>query len=724
MKDGRKRSHHWVVAASYLDLAQQMHRAHSSLRIDQLGRSARLAMIRRAFLDALDRFGFIKNPSGASEREQLSNLWHHAKKLHCPLLNSNLDGPRTLDGMSAVLLTKRSGANEDLGQLYQTLRDFTLAWKGRGEKKLILSSGRSKRRQEGLFFTPEWMAKRLAKMALEPWLKERPWEQPGSGFRILDPACGSGRLLLACLNLMGSVTQSIIANTLHGVDRDPIAVAIAQSELWFAADPRQDCALFLPNKILVGDAIAGPLRGRGGPRDAVRFDKAFPSEVLKGGNGFSVIVGNPPFEVYKDRQRASELSRYAKHLRAAGYRLAPFGNLNAYRFFIERALDLLEPNGRLAFVAPYGFLMDKSAAPLRTHLIRSGWLKCVEVYPESARTFQGVGQSVVLLLVCKRRGTRAPISVIDGTGRLPTSRFSTDDLLALNAEEPPIPVTTPERLAMAKRMREQNHSTLEELAEGRVGEVDQTLYRRFIQSDPSRALLVRGTHLSPYLADLDTANPKERWLEAEGFSKARGNGKWREDICEARIVQTGIVNMEGRRRFVAAEIPPHVYLGNSVNTWVPKRLPGFDPALVRGYLLGLLNSAPLEWRFRLTSSNNNINLYEMRKLSLPKLSSAFPARRRPSFLSRAISLITENHRNPSGVVRQITALSSVPFRDDFAVAMLIGMTARLREKELSLKRQGWLDAWIDHLVIWHLGMDEPDLLKMQEDIPARAWKDE
>jgi Alw26I/Eco31I/Esp3I family type II restriction m6 adenine DNA methyltransferase len=582
-----------------------------------------------------------------------------------------------------------------------------------------------------MFFTPDWIAGQLAAMALDSIIQSYSPRKIGSHLRILDPACGSGRLLMACLDRLLSRlcvsgrpraerARELIPAVVRGVDINPFAAALARSFLWMVADPRLGSFDGLERVIVVGDALAGPLRGGSRSRGVVNWEKVFPDEMSGGGSGFSVVIGNPPFEVLKGFGKRQGLKNYVERIRKSGYNLALSGNLNTYRLFLERSLEMLAPGGRLAFVLPVGFLMDRTAAPLRTHMLKSGWIEQVAVYPESSRVFEDVGQSVVLLSAIKKDRPASEVAVFDGTGQLPDARIPADYFSALDPEAMPIPVAPDDAYALAARMRENNSSNVGDLATGRVGEVDQTTYRRFIKSEPGNALLLRGAHLSPYRASTDKDDPAERWLESKGFIKARGGGRWKEDMQSPRIVQTGIVNMEAGRRLVAAEAPHGVYLGNSVNYWVPKDREDWDGELLRGYLLGLLNSTPLEWRFRLTSSNNNVNLYEIRALPLPRLIRRYPQEKIPGFLKDAVSQVAESRLSVLSAVRQITTGWGTPHRDDRAVGMLIGQVARRREREKDQQRARWLDTVIDHLVNWHLGNDEPDLERMYRDIPGRT----
>lgn len=713
-----------------LQTACRLDAGFRGLSPEDLGGASVLAILRRHLFDTLFRWGHAPGSLPPPEGEKaIGSWWEFCAEADCPLLDSSLDPGKLGDPRQACVLAVPLPGVKDLGQAYQDLQEVALARRKSGS--LYLSRGRPARRAAGMFFTPDWIAGRLAAMVLDSLIQSYSADKICSHLRILDPACGSGRLLMACLDRLldrlcvsgarrAQAARELIPAVIRGVDINPVAAALARSSLWMVADPRRGSLEGLDRLIVVGDALAGPLRAGKPGKGAVDWRKAFPGEMSGNGPGFTVVIGNPPFEVLKGFGKRQGLKEYTERIRKSGYDLALSGNLNTYRLFLERSLQILAPGGRLAFVLPVGFLMDRTAAPLRTRMLKSGWIEQVAVYPESSRVFTDVGQSVVLLSAVKKDRPSGEIEVSDGTGRIPATRIPADYFAALDPEAMPIPVAPDDAYALAARLRENNSSSLGELAAGRVGEVDQTHYRRFMQSEPGGALLLRGAHLSPYRASTDESDPDLRWLDSKGFEKARGGGRWKQDLQSPRIVQTGIVNMEAGRRLVAAEAPRGVYLGNSLNYWVPREREDWDADLLRGYLLGLLNSTPLEWRFRLTSSNNNVNLYEIRSLPLPRPIRRFPPDKIPGFLKDALAQVTGSRLSVLSTVRQITTGWGTPHRDDRVVGMLIGRVARLREVERDEQRARWLDAVLDHLVNWHLGNDEPDLERMYRDIPGRA----
>ncbi len=666
--------------------------------------------------------------------ESLQLSWSQGTMLGCPLLAPELD-PEVGDTPSellAVVASVPTDVRGDLGELYQRLTEFSVQF--RSPDRLGVTSNLRGRRERGLFFTPHWLAERLADRALGSLTKAGAINPLDRYLTILDPACGSGRLLLACLKHLlprqltldrVALTRRLIAKSIRGIDCDPLSVALTRTNLWLLADPLQGPVEGLTQAVVAGDAIAGPVRHED-QRDAFQWEQIYAGELSAG--GFTVVVSNPPFEVLTGFKTRPELRRYSERIRRSGYKLAFGGTINTSRLFLERALEVLALDGHLAIIMPYSFLTDRNAQNLRAHVLRLGWLERVEAYPESSRVFSRVGQAVILLKVHKgsRRTATVAVNVAasDDAGTAPV-RLTLAQLAALDPVGLPIPVAAADTLELAERMHAINSSRMDQLAEGRVGEVDQTFYRKHLRSAPGNglALLVRGAHLSPFRVELAEQDPHERWIDASGFTQERHAGRFIQDVRSHRVVQTGIINLEAGRRLVAAIAPPGVYLGNSVNYWVARPRAGFPEEELCGYLLGLLNATVLEWRFRLTSSNHNINLYEVRALPLPSLTDGCSPSHVADFLDHAQDVIRSSPESLLDVVGRIVEGAGVPPRDDQSVARLIGRVAWLRVAERQERRQRFLEAVLDHLISWHLGMRETDLARMLEVLPARKAVD-
>ena len=82
--------------------------------------------------------------------------------------------------------------------------------------------------------------------------------------------------------------------------------------------------------------------------------------------GFDAVLGNPPWDVLRNQQ-------HLRFFRSSGiYPLqSGGGHPNRYQLFVERALQLLRPGGRLGIILPSGLATDHGSGPLRRALLDS-----------------------------------------------------------------------------------------------------------------------------------------------------------------------------------------------------------------------------------------------------------------------------------------------------------------------------------------------------------------
>lgn len=193
-----------------------------------------------------------------------------------------------------------------LGDLYQDLSDYA-------------------KKTYALLQTPEFVEEFILDQTMEPALAERPLED----FTIIDPTCGSGHFLLGAfqrlvdrwadhapgLNARARVAKAL--ESIHGVDINPFAVAIAKFRLIVAAMQAAEEATLeeAPNFRLnlgAGDSL---LHGQhqqsfefeGFDADAAISGFAYATEdlhllkkTLQPGR-YDVVVGNPPYITVKDK---------------------------------------------------------------------------------------------------------------------------------------------------------------------------------------------------------------------------------------------------------------------------------------------------------------------------------------------------------------------------------------------------------------------------------------
>jgi hypothetical protein len=148
---------------------------------------------------------------------------------------------------------------------------------------------------------------------------------------------------------------------------------------------------------------------------------------------------------------------------------------------------------------------------------------------------------------------------------------------------------------------------LGELASVMQGDVNISTNKDRLSSVPTDYLLVRGEHVKPFHVDISSLNSDRRWINPVSVPAAYG---------VERIVLQGISNMGVKQRLIAGKLSTPAVVGHSCKHLIIR-----DGNFKIDYLLALLNSDLLNWYFKMFSTNNNVNGYELELLPI-KIASA------------------------------------------------------------------------------------------------------
>lgn len=223
----------------------------------------------------------------------------------------------------------------------------------------------ARRRRTGSFYTPADVVEGLLDRALEPIL-DRPQGRIRQ-LRVGDPACGSGRFLLAAAHRIADrlVRQEAmpvpiarahaVATCIHGVDLCPVAVALCRLLLGRYADWAPPAQAALARNIRCADAL----------------DLAL--DPAQGWGGFDLVVGNPPFQNQLDRATARDPRRARRLAARFPGLIRPYTDTAAA--FLALGLELVQPGGRIAMIQPISTLATRDAGPIRSHALRVATLE-------------------------------------------------------------------------------------------------------------------------------------------------------------------------------------------------------------------------------------------------------------------------------------------------------------------------------------------------------------
>lgn len=206
----------------------------------------------------------------------------------------------------------------------------------------------STRARLGAVYTPRPLALTLTRNA---WSRIAPASRP----LILDPSCGSGRFLLASVDVAAAAHAPL--PLLHAFDIDPCAIFITRALLHshpLLASER-DNASTIASRIRWCDGLTTP-----SPPGA-----------------FDLVLGNPPFL----NQLDSNSARAASHARALN--AATHGVIKGYAdtasAFLHRALTLTAPAGITCMIQPLSVLATRDSRPLRAWCSRNATLESIWV---------------------------------------------------------------------------------------------------------------------------------------------------------------------------------------------------------------------------------------------------------------------------------------------------------------------------------------------------------
>lgn len=267
----------------------------------------------------------------------------------------------------------------------------------------VTSHSRDSRKRQGVFYTPEPVAKYMVAATFHRWQSAG---QSLSTVRVVDPACGEGALLWPayqqlCLALSASDVSSrldIIRRQLFGVDLDGEAVDRLRQR--FRADlaghvSTADLDQVLQTNLRCANAVSGhgwetpDISSYSSENTPFHWSQAFP-EICAAG-GFDIVLANPPYR----RERGAKLD-------LAGLEHAPLAHrwrqarMDLWHYFFHRSLDLLRPEGLLTFIVNSYWTTSAAGRPLIERLAAEATpLEFVDL--GQSPVFAGVGGRHIIL---------------------------------------------------------------------------------------------------------------------------------------------------------------------------------------------------------------------------------------------------------------------------------------------------------------------------------------
>lgn len=312
-------------------------------------------------------------------------------------------------------------------------------------------SKKSKRKKDGIFYTPKYITKYIVENSIKNWLDDRRhelgedelpelteadmkfdvykknytknykkhiefWEKYREAVRnikIVDPACGSGAFLITAFeyllsynkyldekifdltgtqDLFENRTKEILQKNIYGVDLNRESIEITKLSLWLKTADKDKTLATLENNIKCGNSLIDDPEIAG--ELAFDWEKEFP-EVFENG-GFDIVIGNPPYVGTKQIPVSDREYYWEK------YKEILFSEMDLYELFIYQSLNkLIKKNGYLGYITPDSYFTNTSFELLRKYILEKTQICEIIDFPYRFYPFDEVNTETSIIILHK-----------------------------------------------------------------------------------------------------------------------------------------------------------------------------------------------------------------------------------------------------------------------------------------------------------------------------------
>ena len=530
-------------------------------------------------------------------------------------LFSFFDNNPRLDNQTDELLYKSLQTENKIDPLkiYQLIG--LLHQKHKESEKIVNTD---KRKHFGIYYTDYSIARLIAKESLS-----ESDNKDILGLSFYEPCSGTGIFVIAYIDeVLGRVGRldskafQKFINQIYFSDIDGEAIDLLVKLLPLYIKSKYGLSIKINSKNYFKGDVLFDSRGE-------EIKKVNPKDIFGITKGFDVVLTNPPYKLlkangnkYKDEsnsnQHALDIKGVLDFIRTNNVYKFNQGTLNYYKIFLEEILEnYTHQSSKVGAIIPITLLNDKQSELLRKRIINKYKLFKIYIIPEKNEFFPDISQAFCFFALDKKE----PGNIIRINPKVVSQKDFLNEGVEVNIEHiEQISETAPivieneigwkilQKLNAFPKLR-----SLSSVCNAR-GELDLTLDKGFITKERTTLPLLRGNNVSEFSYTLGEFFTDEKFIK-----RTAEKNKY---ISRERLVCQQISNIHLEKRLKFTKIPENIVLGNSCNFLT------FDESLFGNqevgldYLLGILNSMLLNWRFKITNSNNHISNYELAELPI------------------------------------------------------------------------------------------------------------
>ena len=357
--------------------------------------------------------------------------------------------------------------------------------------------------------------------------------------------------------------------------------------------------------------------------------------------GFDAVVGNPPYDVLAEKERKEDLSQFMAYVNSDEKLHPAMGRkIDLFRLFVAKAMSLVRPEATAGLIVPMSLLAGPQTMRLRKHLLKQHAFLRVDAFPQkddpSRRVFpeaklptcvvimQSAPKSCQTFVVTTHPGR----SLDEISGRY---RCEDADLWEFDREGLAVPLLPSDTAwSLGKKLSSKSEwlCSIGDLVQTYQGEINETTMVRFLSTDPSVGpKVLRGGNVQRYEFQPKAKQGVDKFIDVQAYERKIGGEK----VAHTRLPRFGYQRnaaLDNWRRLIFAPLPTPSYCFDSISYF------SMEDKAKACALLALLNSQLLEWRFRLTSTSNHVNVHEIADLPAIRFSFSTPADARQRYAEK------------------------------------------------------------------------------------------
>lgn len=344
--------------------------------------------------------------------------------------------------------------------------------------------------------------------------------------------------------------------------------------------------------------------------------KLYFSDVFNKENpGFDISIGNPPY---------AQVPKGIVDVKDFPYSEGKDkGKQNLYKLFIEKAYNLIRENGTTILIVQSSLLCDLSSQFTRELLLTKTSIEGFIEFPKKADNSEGQVFDSVLQGTCivsfrrkmPEKNQEFFISIDNDKNtisKLITEKLTQKSILDIYPEGFFIPLIKPKEFEIVHKIAK-NPILKEFIKESKQGDLNLSTNKELIVDYDTGIKFYRGKHVHRYYFDENTKEYIDLDKTKDKKFKQHLSNLTNKNQEEGNLIlMQQITGTTDRYRLHACFFAKDKSLfGHSV------RVISLKDKKRTKLILALLNSKILDWYFRKTSTNNNVNGYEIEQLPIP-----------------------------------------------------------------------------------------------------------